>query len=65
MPIPVKVFICIDEHGNYRAMGASSVNNSNINTVLSIIKDGIEAPGVNSVTTSFDVVLDLPQPMEQ
>lgn len=56
----IKVYLCIDEHGNYRAIGSSDINDQNKNTAIAIIEDDIKKVGVNSITTTFNVNVDLP-----
>jgi hypothetical protein len=58
--LKVRAYICLDEHGNYQIIGGSSVNDLNKNQAIAIIEDGIKVDGVNSVTTSFQVNIELP-----
>lgn len=56
----IEIYICIDEHGNYNAMGSSKVTPGNKNQVLAIIEEDIKKDGIVSTTTSFKVNVDLP-----
>ena len=58
--IQVQVYICIDEHGNYAAIGASQITDLNKNVPIAIIEDEIKKEGVVTNTTSFKVNVDLP-----
>lgn len=60
--IKVRAFICVDEHGNYRIVGSSAITDLNKNTAIAIIEDDIKKDGVNSITTSFQVQIELPPP---
>lgn len=57
----VQIYICIDEHGNYAAIGASRITDANKNVPLSIIEEEIKREGVATTTTSFKVNVQLPE----
>ena len=60
--IKVKAYLCIDEHGNYRIVGSSDITDMNKNTAVALVEDEIKREGVNSVTTTFQVNIELPTP---
>jgi hypothetical protein len=63
--IKARIFICIDEHGNYRAIGSSSITDSTKNQAIAIIENEIKLEGVSATTTSFQVNVTLPEPTEK
>lgn len=60
--VKVRAYICIDEHGNYQLIGGSAITDLNKNSAIAIIEDGIKTAGVNSVTTTYQVNIELPTP---
>lgn len=60
----IQILLCIDEHGNYAAIGSSRITDLNKNVPLSIIEDEIKREGVATTTTSFKVNVTLPEPTE-
>lgn len=60
--VKVRAYICIDEHGNYQLIGGSTITDLNKNSAIAIIEDGIKKDGVNSVTTTYQVNIELPTP---
>ena len=60
--IKVKAYLCIDEHSNYRIVGSSNITDMNKNTAVALVEDESKREGVNSVTTTFQVNIELPTP---
>ena len=56
--IKIKAYLCVDEHGNYQVVGTSKEDQES--KMIAIIEDGIKLEGVNTKTTSFSVMVDLP-----
>lgn len=61
--IKVEAFLCIDEHGNYQVVGSSKQGQES--KMIAIVEDGIKNSVVNSKTTSFKVMVDLPEPKKE
>lgn len=61
--IKVTIYISVDEHGNYQAVGSSTINGDMTrNTAISLVEDGIVRPETGHKTQSFNVMVDLPEP---
>lgn len=60
--IQIKVYLSVDEHGNYQAIGGSSINEKNEHAAIAIVEDGIKKENVNTTTTTFKVNFQLPEP---
>ena len=58
--IQVKIYVCVDEHGNYRAVGGSHINEQNEHQALAIVEETIKNQDVKTTTTSFKVNIELP-----
>jgi len=60
--IKIRAYVCIDEHGNYQLIGGSAITDLNKNSAIAIIEDGIKVEGVNTLSTTFQVSIELPTP---
>ncbi len=63
--VKVKIFLTIDEHGNYQAIGGSEITESRQHEAIALMESGIKMPGVNTESKIFNVMVDLPAPSEQ
>jgi hypothetical protein len=61
----VKIFIAIDEHGNYNVVGSSTITDDNEHTAIAIVEERIRVEGVQSKVMSFSVMVDLPEQTEE
>ena len=61
--VQVKIYLSIDQHGNYQAIGGSAINDKNEHTAIAIVEDGIKKEGVGVTTTTFKVNVQLPEPI--
>ena len=62
--IKMKIHFCIDEHGNYRAVGSSDLNDISTKNAIALVEGPIRLDGVATKTGSFQVSVDLPDPQE-
>ena len=60
----INVYLCIDEHGNWQAVGSSKENDMNRGQFVELAEFGIKNDTVNTMTTSFKVDVQLPSPKE-
>lgn len=58
----IEIHICIDEHGNYNAMGSSKITEENKHQAIAIIEEDIKVDEIATTTTSFKVNIELPEP---
>jgi len=61
----IEIYVCIDEHGNYAAIGSSKITDTNKHQILAIIEDDIKVGEVVATTTSFKVNIELPEPNDK
>lgn len=57
--IKVEAYLCIDEHGNYQVLGSSKPEQEG--KIIALVEDGIKVEGVNTKTTSFKIMVELPE----
>jgi len=63
--VKIKMYLCIDEHGNYQAVGSSKITEENKHEVVATVESGIRNDDTNTTTTSFQVNIELPTPKEK
>ena len=63
--IQVKVYLCCDEHGNYRAIGSSAITDLTEHEAIAIIESDIKKENTGVITTTFKVNAQLPEPYKE
>lgn len=56
----ITVYLCVDQHGNYRAIGSNQITLANAGQAIAIIEDDLKKEGVTTLTTVINAMVNLP-----
>lgn len=56
----ITVYLCVDSHGNYRAIGSNQITPSNLGQAIAIIEEDLKKEGATTMTTTINAQVNIP-----